>query len=195
MDLDVPPLAIIAASCALIGVVPYVRAILAGQARPQRATWTVYVLVGLCACASSYAAGARDTLWVPLAYALGPVVILALAIRRGVGGWSRLDRACLIIAAMGLAGWLLLDEPRIGVVLHTLADIAGTAPTLRKAWREPASEPLTPWLWFFAASSLNLALIQHLSIGEALYPIWLCLSCMLIIGALITRRAPVGDGR
>ena len=123
------------------------------------------------------------TLW----FIAGPVVILVLAIRHGVGGWSHLDRACLAIAGLGIAGWLILDEPRIGVLLHTLADIAGTAPTVRKAWREPASEPLTPWLWFLTASSLNLFLIEHLSIGEALYPIWLCLSCVLVVGALVMR--------
>ncbi len=113
--------AVVAAVLALLGAVPYVIDTLRGRTRPNRATWTVYAVVGTLAVISSYAAGGRWSLLVGVAYAIGPVAILLASIRHGEGGWSPLDRSCLGLAALGLAGWAVSGDPRVGVVLHTLA--------------------------------------------------------------------------
>jgi hypothetical protein len=169
--------AVVAALIALGGAVPYVIDTLRGRTRPNRATWTVYAVVGSLAVASSYAAGGRWSLLVGVAYAIGPVAILLASIRHGEGGWQPLDRACLGLAALGLAGWAVSGDPRVGVVLHTLADAAGTVPTWRKAWRDPAHENRAAWTAYAVAALLNILAIASWSIGEAFYNGWLVLCC------------------
>jgi len=169
--------AVVAALIALGGAVPYVIATLRGETRPNRATWTVYAVVGTLAVISSYAAGGRWSLLVGVAYAIGPVAILLASIRHGEGGWQPLDRACLGLAALGLAGWAVSGDARVGVVLHTLADAAGTVPTWRKAWRDPAHENRPAWTIYALASLLNLFAISEWSVGEAFYNGWLVLCC------------------
>jgi len=181
--------AMVAAAIALFGAVPYVIDTLRGRTRPNRATWTVYAVVGSLAVISSYAAGGRWSLLVGVAYAIGPIGILLASIRHGEGGWSPLDRSCLGLAALGLIGWAVSGDPRVGVVLQTVADAAGTVPTWVKAWRDPAHENRRAWTLYAIAALLNLFAITNWSIGEAFYNGWLVLCCTSIAAILWLRRA------
>ncbi len=183
-------LLILAPALALAANVPYIIAMLRGRIRPNRATWLIYLIVGVCGCASSYAAGVRDALGVALTYIIGPVVISLLAVSRGEGGWSRLDRSCLGLAALSLALWALTGDPVLAVVLTSIADLCGSIPTVLKAWHDPKSEDRLSWLMFASANLLNLLLIPYWSIGTALYPF--ALSVPAVTLALLTtvpRRA------
>jgi hypothetical protein len=173
-------IAVAAALLALSGAVPYVLDTLRGRTRPNRATWMVYAVVGSLAVISSYAAGGRWSLLTAAAYAIGPLAILLASIRHGEGGWSRLDRACLGIAAGGVAGWAITGDPRVGVVLHTIADAAGTVPTWIKSWRDPAHENRRAWTIYAVAATLNLGAITAWTIGEALFSVWLALCCVSV---------------
>ena len=180
-------MAVVAAVIALAGSVPYVIDTLSGHTRPNRATWMVYAVVGCLAVVSSYAAGGRWSLLLGVAYAIGPIAILLASIRHGEGGWSPLDRSCLGLAAFGLVGWAVSGDPRVGVVLQTLADAVGTVPTWIKAWRDPAHENRRAWTCYAAASVLNLFAIASWSIGEVCYNAWLVLCCGSVAAILWIR--------
>ncbi len=184
-------IAVVAAVLALVGAVPYVIDTLRGKTRPNRATWMVYAVVGSLAVASSYAAGGRWSLLLGVAYAIGPVAILLASIRHGEGGWRPLDRGCLGLAALGLIGWAVSGDPRIGVILHTLADAAGTVPTWIKSWRDPAHENRRAWTVYAVASTLNLLAITSWTVGEAFYNVWLMLCCCSVAAILWLRPRKV----
>ena len=175
---------IVAGVIALGGAVPYVIDTLRGRTRPNRATWLVYAVIGCCVVASSWAAGGRWTLLVPVAYIIGPVAILIASIRHGEGGWSPLDRCCLAGAAAGTAAWLLSGDPRVGVWLHTAVDALGTAPTLVKSWRDPQHENRPAWTLFAIASLLNLGAIEPWNVGQAVFAAWLALGSSAVAGFL-----------
>jgi hypothetical protein len=175
---------ILAALIALLGGALYVRAVLAHGARPNRATWLVYGVAGACVLASSFAAGGSWSLLVGAAYVIGPIAILAVSLRRGVGGWSPLDRTCLALAALGLGLWWFSGDPRVAVWLHTGVDAIGTVPSYAKAWRDPRGEPTAPWCCYAASSLVNLAAIEHWSVGESVYPLWLVPCTLIMLGIL-----------
>ena len=54
----------------------YYISILQGKTRPNRATWFVLTIVGFLIVASYYASGARETIWIPVSYAVGPLIAL-----------------------------------------------------------------------------------------------------------------------
>ncbi len=75
----------------LLAYFPYARDIVRGVARPDRATWLIWSVVGGLLFASYAAAAGGAALWVPLSDALGPALIVVLTIRSGEGGLSRFD--------------------------------------------------------------------------------------------------------
>lgn len=174
---------------AIAAFVPYIRDTVRGTTRPNRATWWIYTVVGCLGTASAYQAGARWTLLVAATYAVLSLVVALLAIRRGEGGWSRLDQGCIATAALSLVLWQITGNPLLAVVLNSLADIAGSVPTMIKAWRQPSSENRLSWTLFLVANSFALAATVEWTFGEALYPgvLWAC-SLVIAGGCWLARR-------
>jgi hypothetical protein len=51
--------------------------------------------VGAILCASAWTAGARASIWTPVSYVLGPLVVTLLALRYGERSLSRFDLGCM----------------------------------------------------------------------------------------------------
>lgn len=115
----------VAGVLALAAFAPYVRAILRGETKPNRASWFIWLVVGVMLGASYFASGAKHTIWVPISYIIGPLVIAILSIKRGEGGWTRFDRVCLAVAATSLVLWWLCGEPRIALAINLCIDGLG----------------------------------------------------------------------
>jgi hypothetical protein len=185
-----------AALVALAGFVPYVLSIVRRQTVPQRATWIIWTVVGAVLCASYYADGARDTIWVPIGYVIGPLVTALLALRYGVGGWTRSDRACLAASGASLLLWLASGSATIALLANIAVDASGALPTIAKTYRDPRSESGLAWSIFLVADSLNLLALGSWTLEAALYPVYL-FGVALAMVALIGRGnlALVGHAR
>jgi hypothetical protein len=176
-----------AAALAIGGYVPYLRATLRGETRPNRATWLIFAVAAGIAVVSSWAAGARVTLGVPLIYAVCCTVVFLIALRRGEGGWSRLDRACLAGAVVGVGLWVVTGQPLLAIIACCIIDAAGAVPTVVKAWRDPAGEDGVSWILWLAAAALNIAQVREPIAAELLYPGVLTLCALLIVIARYRR--------
>ena len=173
----VQTLPIVAAAIALIAYVPYVRDTMAGRTRPNRASWWIYTIVGTLGTWSSYKAGTPwMILMAPAIYAVASLVVALMAIRRGEGGWTVLDRCCLGTAALSIVVWHWTGDPVLAVLMNSAADIAGSVPTMRKAWLEPRRENRVAWLLYLIANSLTLIAIPEWTLAQAVYPtaLWFC---------------------
>lgn len=179
-DALLPPLGILlpllAGAVALVAYIPYLRDTLSGKTRPNRASWWIYTIVGTIGTGSTYLAGARWTLLAPAVYAVASLAVALLAIRRGEGGWSVLDRCCLGTAALSVAVWLISGDPLLAVMMNSAADLAGSVPTMRKAWIDPARENRWAWLLYLVANSLTLLAVPEWTLAQGLYPsvLWFC---------------------
>src|SRR5688572_397041 len=80
----------------LVGLLLYARGVVAGPSKPSRATWLIWTLNSILLLTSYDASGAKETIWLAGGYAAGCFVIAMLTIKFGEGGWSRLDRICLV---------------------------------------------------------------------------------------------------
>jgi hypothetical protein len=182
----------------LAGFVPYVVAILAGQTQPNRATWIIWAVVGAMLAVSYRAAGAGATMWMAAAYVVGPVLIVWFGIRRGIGGWTRLDQACLGICAGSALLWAISGNPRLALALNIIADGCGALPTIAKVWRDPRSEDRLSWAVFMGAAALNLAACRPIAgetwnPAELSYPLYMFLTTgvVTLIQALKSPLSPV----
>ena len=190
-----PPLNVLAGWIAgilsLLAFLPYIVAILRGQTRPNRATWWIWTTTGLVLGASYYSSGADTTMWVPVSYVIGPLLTAALAIRYGEGGWSRLDRGCLLGAGTGLLLWWLFDSPVVALITTLGVDFSGAVPTIRKAYLAPHTEDRLAWALFIAGNTFNLLAVDRWEFAIAVYPVYMFLASGSI-SALVLRPRRAG---
>jgi hypothetical protein len=95
-------------------------------------------------------------MWVPITYVVGPVVTSLLCIKFGEGGWTKLDRICLIGVGIGLISWVIYRSPDLTLWINIGVDFLGAIPTIYKSYQQPEGEDSLAWLLFSIANALNL---------------------------------------
>lgn len=177
-----------AALVSLAGFVPYLAAAIRGRARPNRATWIIWTVVGGMLFASSRAAGAGPAAWLAASYTLGPFVTALVALRFGVGGWTRFDRACLAGALLGIGLWLATGSPTVALACFLAIDACGALPTVRKAARDPRSEDPLAWILFTGGNALDLLAVPRFTFGAAAFAIYMFAVAALVLALLAAGR-------
>ena len=169
---DSANLGVLAGLLSTIAFIPYILSILKGETRPNRATWFIWTIVGGIIAGSYYQLGARHTLWVAVGYFLGPAVVAMMAIRRGEGGWSRLDQFCLGAAGVSLIIWATTGSPLLALVMNIFIDMFGVLPTAKKSYFEPESESRMAWAMASVGNLFNLLAVDDWSKFDiAAYPV------------------------
>ncbi|MGZ6645576.1 MAG: hypothetical protein ACXVFT_27530 [Solirubrobacteraceae bacterium] len=169
-----PVLGVLAGVCAVGNTIPYIRDIVRGTTRPHRGTWLVWAVLAIVVYGSQRADGASWSLLMSGAQATLTGLIFILAIRRGEGGLSATDVLLTAMAAAGVAGWLLCDEPTVATAAVVVADLLAAAMMMPKTYRDPTSETLAS----FALASVGGALAAGAAASNEpallLYPLYFC---------------------
>lgn len=170
-----------------VGFIPYVIAVRRGETKPSRATWWIWTIACGALFASYYASGERSSIWVPLSYVVGPLVIGVLSLKYGEGRFTRFDKGCVAASLLGLLFWWLSGSPMIALGANIAVDFAGALPTMRKTYIDPTTESPTAWGVFLAGSALNLFAVERWTSAAAVLPIYF-FAINLIITLLALRQ-------
>lgn len=173
-------LGLLAGILAFISFFVYYVSIFRKKTIPNQTTWLILTVVGILIAASYYSVGARDTIWVPVAYILGPLITFILSLKYGVKSWSLFDKTCLILSAVSILVWLLSGNPLFTLLINIFIDFLGILPTVRKTYMDPISEDLLTWILVTIESILNLLAISEWNFSIYIYPIY-----MLFFNSLI----------
>ena len=179
---------ILAGTISCVDAVPYVRGILRGSTRPHRGTWCIWSILSVTAFASQTADGAGWSLLMLGIQAVSITVILVLSITRGVGGLDPGNVGLLVVAALGLAGWLALSTPVFATGCVVVADLAGALLMLPKMWRDPDSETASSFLLAGIAGGLGAAAVGSLQLDLLLYPVYFGVVNAAIAAVIVLRR-------
>jgi hypothetical protein len=185
---------IIAGVLSLFAHLVYVKSILSGNTRPNRATWWVLTLIGTIITLSYYAEGARNTIWLPAGYTLGALLIALLSLRYGEGKWEKLDKWCLFIAIISALIWYISKSAILTLIINVAMDFIGLVPTIKKSYLRPWSEDRSAWAIESVAGILNVLAINRWTFGIAFYPIYL-LTLNGMITILLYRSISKNDHR
>ncbi|KKU67924.1 MAG: putative RNA methylase [Parcubacteria group bacterium GW2011_GWA2_47_16] len=166
----------------------YIPAILKGDTKPNRASWWIWGGVGVLIVASYYVSGARSTIWVPLSEAIGPAIIALLSIKYGEGGWTRLDRWCLVGAGIGTFLWWFTNSALVGLVVYLFIDLMAVIPTIKKSFHRPEHEDKKAWGLAFGGQLLNLLAVEKAAFSILLYPIYMIITNGVIFGLQFKKR-------
>lgn len=163
-----------------VAFVLYYISIVQGRSRPNRVTWIILTVVGILILASYYASGARNTLWVPVAYTIGPLIAALLAFKYGEGGASKLDMFCLFACGMSIVLWIITESPLLTLLINIGIDFVGMIPTLVKSFLDPLSEDVLAWWVTVLSNVLNVMALETWEFSIAVYPIY-----MVVVNGLV----------
>jgi hypothetical protein len=164
----------------------YIRAILKGEAAPNRVTWFLWALVPVIAGAAQWRSGVGISTLVVLSVALGPACIVLASFVAQTGSWKLgpFDYVCGACSLAALALWAVTGDPVTAIVLSILADAAAALPTSRKAWLAPATEDRLAYLIAFAGMVLGILSVDQATFSAYAfnaYPVVVSLALVLIL--------------
>jgi hypothetical protein len=112
--------------------------------------------------------------------------MLAMSLKYGVGGRSKLDVTCLVI---GVAGVLasVTNNGLLGIWLALVADLIGYVPAFIKTYKNPKSEePVFYTLESFAAISVIIGIGEIRK--DIILPIYFVVSSLVMIGLIFRKK-------
>lgn len=181
MDSTKELLGLCAGVLSFAGYAIYIYSTLRGQTKPNRATWWILTLVGIMIATSYYSEGAKNTMWVPVSYVVGPLLVASLSLRYGESGWEKLDVWCLSAAGASALIWYFYQSPFTVLVVNIIMDFVALVPTIRKSYLRPDSEDALAWTIESSAGVLNVLALESWAFRLAFYPMYL-----LLINSLVT---------
>ncbi len=181
-------LGVMAVVIGLIGYVPYFRTLFSGKTKPHAFTWLVWgTLTGIAFVGQLVGEGGAGA-WVTGFTAAISFAIFVLALVKGKKDFPLADWACLGGCVMALVLWAFTDDPLYAIILITLIDALAFAPTFRKSYTKPHSEPA----FTYALSGLKFLVamfaLKEVSLVTALYPASLVLANGLFVVMLLVQR-------
>jgi len=177
-------LGIVGGLLAFVGFIPYVKDILQKKAKPQRATWFIWLVLGLIAVSSQFAKGATSSLWLPSLETFGGLVVFLLSIPYGMGGFGRRDFIALFVAVLGIIAWYLSREAAVALYLVILVDAMGVYLTLHKTYLHPETETRLAWTLSAIGGIFTALAVGSWNIILLSYPTYIIIANIAVVVAI-----------
>lgn len=177
-------LGLLAGILGVAGYVPYIRDILKGTTKPDRASWLIWLLEYAALFVAQVNAGAKDSLWLIGLQLVGVIVICCLAYRYGVGSFDRQSKIILACVCATLALWFFTKNASLTILLLLAVEAVGVILTARKVYKQPGSETLVMWALISVAGILGIAAVGTKAAAILyVYPAALVLMGLAVIAA------------
>lgn len=177
---------------ASISTFVYIVAILKGEAKPHRTTRLVFLVITTLTTVALFAQGNQVAVWLAGVSMFQSILIFLLSLKYGMGGRSKTDVICLLLALLGVVFWQVTKNPVIALYFAIGADFAGIIPTLIKTYRQPDTEVWTFYFLDVCAGVFNLLASEKFVFNQFLYPFYIILINLSIVFLVkrpdITRR-------
>lgn len=177
-------------SLATFSVVPYIRSIVRGKAKPRAISWAIWtVLLGLTAIVS-WQQHQLSSAVLSGASTVGCLIITLLALRHVQFSPTRLERYTMFGAVIGIALWLLFDNPMLVLAAALTVDSIAYIPTYVNGWHNPYHESMTMFIISACGSSLVLlaAVMDRAALSGILYPLYSVVFGSIMVTILLARR-------
>lgn len=167
--------------------IPYMIDIVKRRARPARAARSMLLLLIIITLAQQRSLGSGLTMALTVAEVISSIMLFGLAMKYGVGGLSKSDKACYILLGISLVAWWATGNALLALHISIIADTVAFWPTIEKTWRDPNSETslffwggvIAPWFSIAAGGNLAYSVI--------VFPVYISLANLVEV-ILISRR-------
>lgn len=186
-------LGILAIFVGLVGYIPYFRTMFSGKTKPHAFTWLVWGVLTAIAFGGQLVGKGGAGAWVTGMTAFISFTIFIYALAKGKKDFPLADWLCLAgcIAALGL--WAFTKDPLSAIILITVIDMLAFAPTFRKSYSKPYSEPAFTYMLSGLKFLIALFALQEVSVLTILYPVSLVLTNGLFVLMLFVQKKRIGS--
>lgn len=167
----------------LAAYVPYIRDIVRGETRPDRASWLIWSLEYAALFVAQLAKGATPALWLIGLQFIGVLIVFLLALPRGVGGVERRNVVTVLAVCAVLPAWYLSRNASVAIILLILIELAAVVLTMAKVYRAPDSETRGTWAMIGLAGLISIAAVGDGAAILYIYPVSLALMCFGVVAA------------
>jgi len=180
---------IIAIVLTFIAYAPYFRDLLKGKTKPHIFSWFIWAIVTSIIYALQVSAGAGLGSLVTLAVAVISLLIFILGFKNGNKNIKKIDIVFLVLALLAIPLWLVIDQPVLSIILLSIIDMLGFAPTVRKSWDDPYSETLSLYTITTFRHGLSIFALANYNIVTLLFPTtWVIANALFSIMLIVRRK-------
>jgi hypothetical protein len=183
-------LVIVAAVASLLAAFVYIRSMFVGGTKPNRMSWLMWAIAPLIATAAAVSNGVGWAVLPVFMAGFSPLLIFTASFFAKKAYWklSTFDYVCGALSGLALIMWWLTKDPAVAIVFAIASDALASIPTLTKAWTNPKTESVWPYIIgvFGAASSLAVATLWTFS--EYAFPSYLVIINIMVVLALYNRQ-------
>jgi len=181
-------LGLLAGVLSAFSYLPYIRDILRGKTKPERASWLIWLVLTAMGFFSNLAIGATNSLWFPGVQMVGVTIVFLLSVRYGYGGLLKRDLLVLGAASVTLFVWYFTEQPLLALYLIILIDSFGGVLTVIKSYQHPESETLSCWVITSIAAIFSIISVGTFNVFLLSYPFYVFLINFLVVLAIIVGR-------
>ncbi len=174
----------------VVAVIPYLRDIVRGEARPNVVSWSLWTVVVTITALAQVSAGASWSFLILLGSLLACLAVLSLCfLGYGYRKFETADAICFLLACLALLFWWMTANPVVAIFFAIAADAIAYVPTYVKVYREPESESYFYWSALVAADVLGFISVFGGTPANTLFPLsyGLLNSAVLIVAFFRTR--------
>lgn len=182
-------LAAIALVLTSVAFFPYIRSILRKETKPHVFSWLIWGAGTILVFAAQLVGGAGVGAWPVGVSGVITCSVAILALTRSADTTIvKMDWIFLALALSALPLWFFTSSPLAAVIVLTVVDLLGFAPSIRKAFDFPHEENAL----FFGIGALRnafvVAALQNYSWTTVLFPAAVGATCLLFAVLILWRR-------
>jgi hypothetical protein len=183
-------LVFVAAAASVIAALLYIRSMFKNNTKPNKITWLMWAVAPLIGTAAEVYNGVG---WAALPVFMAGfcpllVFLASLFIKKARWKLSKIDYLCGALSGLALAVWYITMNADSGIVLAIASDALAAAPTIRKAWGNPETESVWPYLIGVFSPLTSFAAASIWSFGEIAFPAYLVVINVLLVLAVYNKK-------
>lgn len=168
---------------------PYIKSILSGKTRPHVFSWVIWGITTFIVFLAQLADKGGVGAW-PIGISGVITMFIALLAYRKKADISitKSDWIFFISALSAIPFWYLTNNPLWAVIILTIVDLIGFAPTYRKAYIKPFEEQLLLFVIMTIRNIIAIIALENYSVTTILFPASISVACIVFIGLVCMRR-------
>jgi len=183
-------LVIIAAIASLLAAFVYIRSMFVGGTKPNRISWLMWAIAPLIATAAALSNGVGWAVLPVFMAGFSPFLIFTSSFFAKKAYWrlSTFDYVCGVLSAIALIMWWLTQNPNVAIVFAIASDALASIPTLTKAWANPETESVWPFIIGVFGATCSLAVATLWIFSEYAFPAYLIIINIMVLIALYSKQ-------
>lgn len=185
-------LVFISAFASIVAAGLYIRAMVRENAKPNHVTWLMWSIAPFIATAAAIYTGVTWAAVPVFMTGFAPFLIFLASFFSKKAYWrlGKFDYLCGGLSALSLVLWVVTMDPVLSIVLAIASDAIAAIPTLTKAWRDPQTESIWPFLTGIFNAAISLIVAVSWSFSEVSFPIYLLVINLILVFVVTRVKVP-----